>query len=136
MTFDDATPESRVIGAEPIVIVGSHLQALIYGVSAFAIGWGLFDSLGWVALVLSVVLLALAGVVLARRAVLEHDGLEIRKVRGTRSARNGSFRATTGHRYLTIRFDDGSTSRIEVPVEVRPNVRNWAEAANGFHPGL
>ena len=116
---------------EPIVIVGSRLQSLIYAVSAVALGIGLFDSIGWPVLLLSTALLILSAVVVARRAVLSVDSLELRRITGRVAAPIGTFAAETGHRYLTVSFDDGTSARVEVPVEVRPNVRAWATMVNG-----
>ena len=113
---------------EPIVIVGSRLQALIYLVSAGALGVGLWTRLNWIVIPIVLVLVILGVDVAAKRVTLTEDSVAVRRAGRTRTASHGDFGAAAGHRYLTIRFNDGARARIEIPVEIRPEVRSWAEA--------
>ncbi len=110
---------------EPLIIGGSHLQALIYAVcgAVVAIVWR-DEVVGW-PLFVSVALFAAAGTVAYRRCELHDTRLTSRRIGQTIDAPVGTFTAELGHRYLTARTADGRRIRIEVPVEIRPNVRDW-----------
>lgn len=112
-------------GAEPLVIGGSHLQSLIYAVcgAMIAIVWRA-DLLGW-PLAATLVLFTMAAAVAYRRCELHRDHLRHRRITGTITAEVGSFEADLGHRYLSVRTARGKRFRIEVPVEIRPDVREW-----------
>ncbi len=115
---------------QPLKIVGSRLQTL----SLLTIGTTILVSqssemLPW-ALPLALVFFAFAAVIGVRLATLSVDGVSIRRVTGTRQASIGDFEAYADHRHLRLKFADGGRARIEVPVELRPQVRDWAEAAN------
>jgi hypothetical protein len=113
---------------EPIVIGGSQLQALILGATAAVVGVVWRESiLGW-PLVL-VTILGFAGVAVAyRRCVLDDRAVAYRRLGRTVVAPVGAFDARLGHRYLVVRSDAGDRFRIEVPVEIRPEVRIWVES--------
>ncbi len=110
---------------EPLIIGGSHLQALIYAVcgATVAIVWR-DEVVGW-PLFVSVALFAAAGTVAYRRCELHDTRLTARRIGQSVDAPVGTFSAELGHRYLTAHTQDGHRIRIEVPVEIRPNVRDW-----------
>lgn len=112
---------------EPLIIVGSRLQALIFAVSAGAIVVGLWDRFGALTLLAAVPLLLATALTLHRRVELHTDRAEIRHLLGpNRVVARADVDASTGHRYLDLKSTDASI-RIEVPVEIRPEVREWAE---------
>lgn len=116
------------------MIGGSHLQALIYAVSGLVIAVVWRDELvGW-PLALAAVLMAIAAAVFWRRCALHHDRVVYRRIGRTVSAPVGSFSAELGHRYLRVATRDGSSFRLEVPVEIRPDVRDWVEANSASLP--
>ena len=112
---------------DPLVIVGSRLQALIFAVAAVAVPLGLWDRFG-PALLLPAVLLALAaGLTLHRRVELHPDRVSIRhRFRPVAIMTRDEVDASIGHRYLRL---DGPSRRlrIEIPVEIRPDVRSWVD---------
>lgn len=112
--------------SDPIVIVGSRLQILIFWVSAIALPIGLWPSVGWLSLIVAGLLTIAGAIIAARRYELGPEGIRVRRITGTRRADDGTFAAQAGHRYLRILFNDGTRTRIEVPVEIRPDVRDWA----------
>ncbi len=112
----------------PLKIVGSRLQTL----SLLTIGVTILVSqssemLPW-ALPLALAFFAFAAVIGVRLATLSVDGVSIRRITGTRQASIEDFEAYADHRHLRMKFADGGRARIEVPVEIRPQVREWAEA--------
>lgn len=116
--------------ADPLVIVGSRLQALIFAVGAIAVPLGLWDRFGWSTLLATVPLALAAALTLHRRVELHADRATIRhRFRPTASVPRPELRAEAGHRYLTIDYlsiDSAERSiRIEVPVEIRPEVKQW-----------
>lgn len=116
-----------VPSGEPLVIVGSRLQALIFAVSAGAIVIGLWDRFAALTLIAAVPLLAATAFTLHRRVELHPDRAEIRhQLRPNQVVPRNAVAATTGHRYLRLRSEAASI-RIEVPVEIRPEVRQWAD---------
>lgn len=112
---------------EQLTIVGSQLQALIFAVGAGAVVVGLWDRFGWLTLVAAVPLAIAAVLTLHRRVELYSDRAVVRhQLRPSRTVPRSDIRASTGHRYL--RIESGETRiRIEVPVEIRPEVREWAD---------
>lgn len=113
--------------SEPLVLVGSRLQALIFAVAAVAVPLGFFEQLGALTLLASVPLGVAAALTLHRRVELHDDRVVIRhRFKPTASMERSSVQTSAGHRYLRI---DGPARRlrIEVPVEIRPNVRSWAD---------
>ena len=114
---------------EPLIIAGSRLQALIFAVSAGAIVVGLWDRFGPLTLVAGLPLLLATAVTLHRRVELHSDRAEIRhQLRSKRVIERSGVDASTGHRYLRLRSQAASI-RIEVPVEIRPEVREWAQGS-------
>ncbi len=114
---DDAT--------EPIVIGGSHLQALIYAVCGAMITIVWRDSVvGW-PLAATLALFAYSAEVAYRRCELHVDRLCHRRIGRSITAPVGTFTAELGHRYLSVVTTSGKRFRIEVPVEIRPEVRDW-----------
>lgn len=112
---------------EPLIIVGSRLQALIFAVSAGAIGVGFWDRFGALTLVAAVPLLLATALTLHRRVELHADLARIRhQFRPTQTIARNEADAEAGHRYLRVRSESASI-RIEVPVEIRPEVRDWTE---------
>ncbi len=112
---------------EPLIIVGSRLQALIFAVSAGAIAVGLWDRFGPLTLVVTIPLLVATALTLHRRVELHTDRAEVRHLlRANQSIDRGELEASAGHRYLRL-SSDATSIRIEVPVEIRPEVREWAE---------
>lgn len=112
---------------EPLIIVGSRLQALIFSVSAAAIVVGLWDRFSALTLLAAVPLLVATAFTLHRRVELHSDRAEVRhQLRSNQRINRDNVDATTGHRYLRLQSDSASI-RIEVPVEIRPEVREWAE---------
>ena len=112
---------------EPLIIVGSRLQALTFAVSAGAIIVGLWDRFGAFTLAAVVPLLLATAVTLHRRVELHTDRAEIRHhLRPNQRVERDAVEATAGHRYLHLRGGAASI-RIEVPVEIRPEVREWTE---------
>lgn len=112
---------------DPLVIVGSRLQALIFAVAAVAIPLGLWEQLGGATLIAAVPLALAAALTLHRRVELHNDAVLIRRrFRPAETFPRSAVEASAGHRYL--RLDSGSRRlRIEVPVEIRPEVREWAD---------
>ncbi|MEZ5227461.1 MAG: hypothetical protein R2710_12520 [Acidimicrobiales bacterium] len=111
---------------EPLIIGGSHLQSLIYAVcgAMIAIVWR--DSVvGW-PMAATLALFVASGAVAYRRCELHDDHLTHRRLGSTISADVGDFEAALGHRYLSVTTRQGRRFRIEVPVEIRPDVRDWA----------
>ncbi len=112
--------------SEPLVIVGSRLQALIFTVGAIAAPLGLWDRFGWATLLATGPLALAAALTLHRRVELHADGATIRhRFRASASIPQPGLRAEAGHRYLTI-DSEARSIRIEIPVEIRPEVRDWA----------
>lgn len=112
---------------EPLIIVGSRLQALIFAVSAGAIVVGFWDRFGAATLLAAIPLMAATALTLHRRVELHSDRVELRHhLRPNRTIGRNQLEATAGHRYLRLNSQAGSI-RIEVPVEIRPEVRNWTE---------
>ncbi len=112
---------------EPLIIVGSRLQALIFAVSAGAIIVGFWDRIGPLTLVAAVPLLLATAITLHRRVELHPDRAEVRhKLKPNRVVDRSALDATSGHRYLRLQSEP-ATIRIEVPVEIRPEVREWTE---------
>ncbi len=115
--------------AEPIIIGGSHLQSLIYAVcgAMIAIVWR-DQVVGWpIAAMLG--LFAAAAAVAYRRCELHDDRLSHRRLGRRLVAPVGEFTADLGHRYLSVTTATGARFRIEVPVEIRPDVRDWVAAS-------
>ncbi len=119
---------------EPIIIGGSHLQALIYAVcgAMIAVVWS-DDLLGW-PIAIAAVLFVLSAAVAYRRCELHDDHLFHRRIGRSITAPVGDFSAELGHRYLSGTTTQGARFRIEVPVEIRPNVRDWV-AERSRDPG-
>lgn len=116
--------------SETLTIVGSRLQALSLASIAVALLVAKrSDLLPWI-LPFALLCLAWAITIISRHAILSPAGVRIRRIHGTKEALKGDFEAYADHRYLLLRFSDGSRARIEVPVEIRPNVRTWAERSN------
>lgn len=112
---------------EPLIIVGSRLQALIFAVSAGAIVVGLWERFGALTLAAALPLLIATALTLHRRVELHRDRAEVRHLlRPNQRVGRDALEATAGHRYLHLRSDHVSI-RIEVPVEIRPEVREWTE---------
>ncbi len=115
-------------GDEPLVIVGSRLQALIFSVGAGALGIGLWSRFGPLVLLAVVPLLVAAALTLHRRVELHSDRAVVRRhLRPAVTLDRRELTASTGHRYLRL-DGTGVAIRIEIPVEIRPEVRAWAEA--------
>ncbi len=130
---DRDDPVNRFDGT-PIVIGGSHLQALILAASAIVVLVVQRDqALGW-PLPVAGVLIGAAAAIAYRRCVLEATAITYRRLGRTVAAPVGSFRADLGHRYLAVETAAGPSFRIEVPVEIRPNVRDWVDATNPAPP--
>jgi len=111
---------------EPLIIVGSRLQALIFAVAAVALPLGLWDQIGWATLLVSAPLALAAALTMHRRVELHTDHAFIRhQFRPAKTIPRGEIEASTGHRYLRL-DGQGGRLRVEVPVEIRPEVRNWA----------
>ncbi len=113
---------------QELIIVGSRLQALSLSTIAVALLITQRDELLPWALPLAAVLGAWALTISFRRAVLGAQGVWLRRIHSTIQAQTGEFSAYADHRYLLLRFGSGKRARIEVPVEIRPQVRTWAEA--------
>ena len=127
MSTDDSEPSTNSIGRGQLVIVGSRLQALIFAVGAAAIGIGLWDRFGALTLLAAVPLAGASALTLHRRVELHSDRAVVRhQLRPSRTVPRSELRASTGHRYLRIESRE-SRIRIEIPVEIRPEVREWAD---------
>ncbi len=114
--------------AEPLIIGGSHLQALIYAVCGAMITIVWRDTVvGW-PLAATLALFAASAAVAYRRCELHPDHLLHRRIGRRITSPTGSFKADLGHRYLSVKTNSGERFRIEVPVEIRPNVRDWVAA--------
>ena len=112
---------------EPLIIVGSRLQALIFGVSASVVIIGLWERFGALTLVAAVPMALAAALTLHRRVELHTDRAEIRhQFRPTAVVARAEADASAGHRYLRVESPSASI-RIEVPVEIRPEVREWVD---------
>lgn len=108
---------------QTIIIVGSRLQALVYawsGVVAAIVLAGRNLPLG---IALGALGTSGAALVAVRRAQLGPSSVTSRAIGGTLSAQRSAIEATFGHRYLTLTFPGGRRRRIEVPVEIHPEVR-------------
>jgi hypothetical protein len=114
-------------GDGPLVIVGSRLQALIFALAAIAVPLGLWEQLGTATLLAALPLAVAAALTLHRRVELHGDSVLVRhRFRPTAVLPRSDVQASAGHRYL--RLDSQSHRiRIEVPVEIRPEVRDWAD---------
>ena len=113
----------------PMVIVGSRLQALIFGVVGVAIPLGLWEQIGAWSLAAAIPFGVAAALTMHRRVELHADHAVVRhQFRRAATWSRSDLRASTGHRYLRIDAPD-RRMRIEVPVEIRPEVRSWAEAS-------
>ncbi len=119
----------------PLKIVGSRLQALSLLTIAVTILVAQSGKLLPWALPLALVFFILVAVIGVRLATLSVDGVSIRRITGTRQASIGDFEAYADHRHLRLTFANGGRARIEVPVEIRPQVRDWAEAASIAYTG-
>lgn len=117
------------MSAPDLTIVGSRLQTLALVAIGLALVVSQSDSLLVVAPICALCFLW-AATIAVRLAKLGADGVSIRRIHGTKIAAVGHYEAYSDHRYLLLRFDDGSRARIEVPVEIRPQVRDWAEATS------
>ena len=112
---------------EPLIIVGSRLQALIFAVSAGAIVIGFWERIGPLTLIAAIPLLLATALTLHRKVELHPDRAEVRhQLKPNRVVDRSTIDATAGHRYLRLQSEP-TTIRIEVPVEIRPEVREWAE---------
>jgi len=112
---------------EPLIIVGSRLQALIFAVSAGAIIVGFWDRIGPLTLIAAIPLLLATAITLHRRVELHSDRAEIRhQLKANQIVHRSALAATAGHRYLRLQSELANI-RIEVPVEIRPEVRAWTE---------
>ncbi len=111
------------------MIVGSRLQTLILVVAGVIVGVAGWTAAPAAATVAAAVLLLAAEVVWLRRVELGADGVVLRRARGTVRRERGRFTASVGHRYLTLEPDGAASMRIEVPVEVRPDVAAWVARA-------
>lgn len=114
----------------PIIIRGSMLQAIICGACAVGIAVIRRDDLVPVPLLLIIALVIATVVIWWRQWRLYDDHIDIRRIGGSFRANRGAMRAELGHRYLTVYSETGRRARIEVPVEIRPNVRDWAAGIN------
>lgn len=122
---DAAKPE-----LQPLRIVGSRLQALaLLGIAAVLVLARSDELLPWV-LPVALACVAWAATIIVRVAELGPQGVLIRRINGTNKAVVGEYSAYADHRYLKLRFSNGKRARIEVPVEIRPQVRDWAEATS------
>lgn len=128
---EQRTPSGTGTLVEPLVIVGSRLQALILLGVALALVAGAADSLGAARFGLGAALTIGAVAVAIRRVVMEPGTLTIRRLLGTATITPSHAEVEAGHRYLRVRAEQGLPFRIEVPVEIRPQVRDWASAWAG-----
>ncbi len=115
------------------MIVGSRLQALILVSIAVALPVGVQE---WWTAPVAVVLAAWALAIAVRRVELGSDSVRHRRLLlGTAQASRNEAAALCGHRYLELRLPGARAGRIEVPVEIRPQVRAWAEITSPeLHP--
>lgn len=109
-----------------ITITGSKLQALIYGWAGIVGLLVLRDTNVALALVVCVAGVGLGAAVALRRVELGPDRVTARSIFGSSEGTRDTVTKELGHRYLKLSFASGKTHRIEVPVEIRPNVRDWA----------
>ncbi len=116
------------------MIVGSRLQALILASIAVALPVGVRE---WWTAPVAVALAAWALAIVVRRVDLGPDSVRHRRlVLGTAQSTRTDAAAQCGHRYLELRIPGARPGRIEVPVEIRPQVRAWAEVTSPeLHPG-
>lgn len=117
--------------SDSLVIVGSRLQTLIAWISGAALVVGLWSEVGWPIILVGVALAWAGLVIVVRRIDLDTESVSIRTLSGKRTLERERVTATIGHRYLTVQDTDGSRFRIEVPVEIRPDVRSWIESRRG-----
>lgn len=121
-----------MMNTAPLIIVGSRLQALILLGIALSLVFGLRDQLFWSAPA-AAVLAATSTAVFVRRLELHADRIVYRRLGfGTVEADRSDVEASAGHRYLSLTIAGARNGRIEVPVEIRPQVREWAE----WRPGV
>lgn len=114
---------------DALVIVGSRLQALIFAVAAIGIPLGGWDRVGLLTLLVAAALALAAALTLHRRVELYPERVVVRhRFRSATTMARRDVSASTGHRYLRLDGPHGSI-RIEVPVEIRPDVRAWAAGA-------
>ncbi len=111
----------------PLVIVGSRLQAISILAISLALVVGLAADQPWV------IAPALAGAVFAItrlifRVELGERDVSVRQWRGTTIIERTAVNAELGHRYLALSGGTLKRMRIEVPVEIRPQVRRWVGA--------
>lgn len=113
--------------SEPLVIVGSRLQAIAVASVAIAVVVGLVDTQPLVVIpAIAAGLFAFARLLL--KVELHPDYVAIRRWRGASKSLRSETIAALGHRYLELQTPQAGTVRIEVPVEIRPNVRDWVDA--------
>jgi hypothetical protein len=113
---------------EPIVIGGSQLQALILATVGAVIAVAARSQLVGPAGLAVVVLVVGAVAIAVRRCELHADRVVYRRLGRSIVAGPTPFRAEMGHRYLRITTAEGASFRIEVPVEIRPEVRDWTQS--------
>lgn len=114
---------------EPLVIVGSRLQALIFAVAAIGIPIGLWERFGPWTLLVAVPSAVAAGATLHRRVELHPDAAVVRhRFLPSTTVPMSDIDASAGHRYLRLN-GRSRRIRIEVPVEIRPDVRAWTKRA-------
>ncbi len=113
------------------MIVGSRLQALSLVAIAAAIAIAFSDQLVPFAGPVAGLLVIAAATIAVRRLELGSAQIRYRRaLLGTVEVDRCDVDADLGHRYLALRFSGEAAEirpgRIEVPVEIRPNVRDWA----------
>ncbi len=115
------------------MIVGSRLQAIAIGAIAAAAVIGLVNTQPLI-LVPAIVAGLFAASRLLLRVELHLDSVHVRRWRGTTTSARSATAAAMGHRYLELDLPESGSVRIEVPVEIRPNVRAWVDGGELRNP--
>lgn len=112
--------------SELLVIVGSRLQAISAAAIALAAVIALVDTQP-IVVVPAVAATLFAGSRMLLRVELDADHVRVRRWRGSATVARPDVTSSFGHRYLDLDFPSHPSVRIEVPVEIRPQVRIWSD---------
>lgn len=113
----------------PVVLVGNRILGIVALTVAGVALLPAAAPLGPGRVVLAVAAAAAGVAIVLRRVELHPDAVRWRTLARTRSCpRSHLTEVGLDHRFLRFRPSGRPTVRIEVPAELRPEVRDWAEA--------
>ncbi len=118
----------------PLVIVGSRLQSIAAVAIAAAIAIALVpEQPAWAVASVGLTIFAVSRAIM--RLELDVDAVSWRTWRGSVEAPRSGLELDMGHRYIRVGTSDRQHIKIEVPVEIRPNVREWVEGSQSGSSG-